>query len=266
MSATSLDIIDVLRQRREILGRLVEEPCDKRTLVDDLGVPRSTLDRAVRELEAIDLVSYTDGAYATTPVGKRIVHSFEACLERIDLALSFEPALQYLPCDAFDLDLRALSGAELLVAEPGNPYVMINRQVDRLGEMEQARGLLPLAGLHAHETAHEQIIDEGATAELVVTPAVADTLLSETNFAPLTEELLETGRFDLFVYEGEVPLFVGVFDDETVQIGVDEDGEPRALLETDRSGVREWAHETIDEYKQHATPAVKNELHEPLQP
>ena len=37
-----------------------------------------------------------------------------------------------------------------------------------------------------------------------------------------------------------------------MQVGVDEDGEPRGLLETDSEEVREWAENKYDSYKQEA--------------
>jgi hypothetical protein len=66
--------------------------------------------------------------------------------------------------------------------------------------------------------------------------------------------MLATDRFDLSVYDGEVPYYLGVLD-ETVQIGVeDENGMPRALLETDVEGLGEWASDTYAQYRERSTP------------
>lgn len=247
------DVVDVVCRRREILRYLLDEPRDKRTIVDDLDVPRTTLDRAIRELEAIDVVEYVDGEYAVTPVGERLVRGLFSFLDRVRLTMQLEPILQRVPPEEFDLDVRALGEAELLVPESGNPYVPIDRHVRRLGHADRVRGLLPFTGLQAHEAVHERVVEDGAEAELVVDPSVANVVVSTPPFAALTEEMAATNRLDLFVHEGSIPYFVGVFDDETVQIGVDEEAYPRALVETERQEVRAWAHETIDDYRRRAT-------------
>ena len=39
-------------------------------------------------------------------------------------------------------------------------------------------------------------------------------------------------------------------------MGVDEDGEPRALLETADSDMRSWSEKRFEEYKQEAEPVI----------
>lgn len=249
-----IETVEVLQRRVGVLTCLLEEPKDKRTLVEELDIPRSTLDRAVRELESINIVTYSNGKYAATPIGERLGHTFLSFLEQIEVTIELEPFLQHVSVDEFPLNLQLLTDAEVVVPADKNPYAMIDRHVQLLREADQARGMLPLVGLHGYQTAHKRIVENGAEDELIVEPDVADVLVSDPEFAELTEEMLTTGRFDLFIYDGTIPYFVGIYDDETVQIGVDEDGEPRALLETDRQEVQNWAHNIITEYKQQATP------------
>lgn len=64
-----------------------------------------------------------------------------------------------------------------------------------------------------------------------------------------------TGRYQLFEFDGEIPYFIGILDD-AVQIGVDEAGKPRALLESEHPEVRTWAENTIEEYKEEAEPVA----------
>jgi|AntRauTorcE11898_2_1112593.scaffolds.fasta_scaffold03922_5 predicted transcriptional regulator len=42
--------------------------------------------------------------------------------------------------------------------------------------------------------------------------------------------------------------------DDVVQVGVDDDGEPRALLETDDPVVRDWAHATLAAFRRDSEP------------
>ncbi|MFC7194956.1 hypothetical protein ACFQL4_10310 [Halosimplex aquaticum] len=45
-----------------------------------------------------------------------------------------------------------------------------------------------------------------------------------------------------------------MFDDEFVQVGADEDGDPRALLESDDEEVLDWARDRIEYYRRQAVP------------
>nr|WP_137285882.1 hypothetical protein [Halorussus salinisoli] len=92
-------------------------------------------------------------------------------------------------------------------------------------QAQSGKAILPLVGLHAHEAGYESIVENGAEMELIVSPEVAETLQNEAEYAELTEEMAATGRLHMFKYEGELPYAIVVLD-ETVQIDVDEAGEP----------------------------------------
>lgn len=241
----------VVLQRWEVMDCLRETSKDKRTLVEDLDCSRSTVNRAIRELESIGVIKYTDGEYGVTPLGESIASRFEEMMETVELWTQLEPFLQWMPEEEFDLELQHLEDAELLVPEPGNPWSMVNRHVSILSQANDIHCILPLTGLHAHEAVHEQVLQNDTRAELVVTSDVANTFQSDPAYAGLTEEMAATGRYHVFQYDDHIPYFIGLLDD-TVQIGVDEQGEPRALVETDNTEVRNWAATTFEDYKQQA--------------
>ena len=75
MDVSSTHSLEVLLQRVEVLERLVEGPSYRRDLSDELGVSRSTIDRAVRELEELQFVeNCRDGVRATAAGRNAIDH------------------------------------------------------------------------------------------------------------------------------------------------------------------------------------------------
>ena len=148
----------------------------------------------------------------------------------------------------FDLDLQSLADAKLVVAEPGNPWAMINRHVQLLKRLEQGWFVLPFTGMHAAETASERVVQNGATVEAIVGSSVADTFQSNPNYASAIEETTVTGRSDIFAHDGELPYALNCIND-TLQIIAAEGDEPRALVETDSEEVREWAKGEYERYK-----------------
>jgi hypothetical protein len=64
--------------------------------------------------------------------------------------------------------------------------------------------------------------------------------------------MADTGQFRLYETDEPVPYFVGAYGD-VAQIGVDEDGEPRAVYETRGEEIRSWAADRIERYVGGAT-------------
>ncbi|WP_415380697.1 helix-turn-helix transcriptional regulator [Halosimplex sp. TS25] len=255
MDDTTSELVDLLRRRAELLASLRKGPWEKRDLVEAHDLPRSTLDRAIRELEAADLVAYADGAYALTAFGEHLVHEFSEFVDRAELAVELEPFLRWTTPEAFDLDLRTLADAEVWTPEPGDPWAMVNRHVRALETADRVRGVLPLVGLHAVEAVHERVTEDDADHRFVVDANAAGTLRTDENYLPLFRDLQARPDPTFLRYEDDpVPYFVGVFDDEFVQIGVDDDGDPKALLESDAEEVLAWAHDRIDRYRRRADP------------
>ena len=251
---SALEVADVLLQRVEFVECLLAEPKDKRDLVDELGVSRSTVDRATRELETRDLIEYSSTGFTPTPLCEQAADEFFTLRETIGYRVRLDPLLRWIPDGALDLDLSHLADADLVVAEPGDPYAMINRHVQLLAEMDRGRFVLPYTGTHAAETAREQIVENGAQCELVVEPTVADAFGSDP-YTPVVEEMVATGRFDVFVYEGSFPYGLALVDG-TVQIISDENEEPRALVETRAEEVWDWAEDTYAQYKQESEKLI----------
>jgi predicted transcriptional regulator len=249
------DLLVVVLRRMAFLKRLTEGPVDKRTLVGQLDYSRSTVDRGVRELEAADLVEYHRGEYRLTSLGSRLTTRVDTLRERTRLWLELEPVLRWVPESELTFDLRSLDDAEVVVADPGDPYAVVNHHVERMRTMDEGYFLLPFVGLHGAETAYERIVHHGARCELVVAPSVADAFEENPNYADPVAEMAETDRLAVYRATDDLPLPVGVVDD-TVQILGAEGEEPRALLEVDHPEVREWALETFETCKRAAEPMV----------
>lgn len=112
---------------------------EKPALADAVGVSRSTVNRAVRELESHGLIAQTDAGYSTTTLGGLAASKVAELGDTIRIGTRLEPFLRWIPADELDLDLRTLVDAELYVPEPNDPYVMINRHVNVLEEAQEHR-------------------------------------------------------------------------------------------------------------------------------
>jgi predicted transcriptional regulator len=242
------------RTRFHALRALYEaDGLTKGELRDRLDGSRTTVGRNLDALCERGLVAKNGSGYTITRTGETITADFSDLVGTVAIANRLEPLLRWLP-EEFDVDLRQLVGAELILAEEANPYAPVNRHVEALKRAEDVRLFIGVTGQHAWEIAHRRVVDEGATHEYVVGSRVVETLRSDPNYTDPCEAMLGTGRFELSVYDSEVPYYLGLLD-ETIQIGVeDEEGMPRALVETDIDGVGKWANDTYNKYRDRSTP------------
>lgn len=228
------------------------EKGDLKTAVD--GV-RTTLTRNLEALEDRGWIHEDGRQYSITPSGEAVIEDFLGCVETVAAVSKLEALFRWVDPEAFDLDPRLLADADLVVAEPSAPYAMIDRHVARLREMEHCRVLLPITGLHAGEVSAEQIVDGGASAEVVVAEDVAEIHRSDPQYAAMVQEMVDTGRVEYYVFDGEMPYSIALID-EYVQIVVTEGDEPRALVETTAEDVYEWGAETFEAYKRQSKPML----------
>ena len=227
----------------------------KDELQASIEADRTTLTRNLDALDERGWIRTGNPTCTITPAGRDIVDEFLDLEETVEVAARFQEFFRWLSADELDLDIRELADARLFSSASGDPLAMVNRHVEKIRGIKHERALLSLTGLHAYEAAHEQVVENDAQIELVVDQNVADTFQSDSRYKELTSEMATTGRFDVYVYNGRIPYALCLLD-ETVQIGVDEEGEPRALLETESAAVRDWAEETYEAYKAQATQVI----------
>ena len=219
-----------------------------------LDASRTIVGRNLEGLCERGLVAKVGTDYALTRAGELIATDLLDLAETIGITRKLEPVLQWVPDGALDLDLGCFADAEVLVAKPGDPWSMINHQVQSIKTIDDGSwGFLPFTGLHATEANHKRVVDHGAEGELVLTPEIADIHFSDPNYAPLTEEIVETGRFEYFRYDGDLP-YALVEIDGVIQIVVADGDQPRAMVESDAAPVREWAEEKYESYKRRSEP------------
>jgi predicted transcriptional regulator len=253
----AVNIIELLARsehRVRILDLLCEHgSLEKHALGEQLDASRTTIGRNLDALEEQGWIRRTNSHCSITRQGELVAAAFADLVSEVELTDKLQSFMQWVPDGTLDLGLEHLTDAEIILPEPGDPYAMVNRHVELIRETADDRVILPVTGLHAFEALHQKIVEENATSELIVEPTIEETFRTNPSYVELYGEMVATGRFDIRVYDGDIPYYLGVLDD-TVQIGVSEDGEPRAMLETENEAVGDWAAGVHAEYKRESEP------------
>ncbi|WP_121820295.1 helix-turn-helix transcriptional regulator [Halostella salina] len=245
----AMALVRTLCNRHDFLVALRAGPCEKRSLVDDLDVSRSTVDRALRELWSAGLAEETDRGYRLTAVGRlaaSIADSLFAATRDLQTATD---VLSPLPPDA-PLDLRLLRGAT----------VDDRNRRDSLGAVESVlRDASRLYGLSTVisrarivDLVDDAVRERGATAEFVFDATLAERLreilgdrasaMVDRGFRPLTVDSVPFG------------MVLGRTDEgwKTRVVTYDDGGDLRGVVSNDRPAAAAWAWDVFRSYRSHA--------------
>lgn len=241
--------------RVEILKQLYEaDRLSKSELKDRFDVAQVTLTRNLDALEDREWIRSHLREYELLPTGEIIVEAFESVLETIEFVETIQPFLRWFPMDELEFDVTALSDATVIVSDTTNPYAPVNQHIEAMKAVDEFRCLLPAIGLPAMSVARDCVIEGDTRQELVYSPEIQSTLQTDPQYRKLVEEMIGCDNCRMFVSEREIRYYLGLCE-ERIQIGVeDDDGMPKALVETNRNEIREWATRTYRSYRKRAEP------------
>ena len=190
--------VEVLARRADLLRAVREQSRSKPALADELSVSRSTVDRAVRELEAEGVVERSGGVSLTLQ-GRLALDSYEtfaAHLQDLDAA---ETALECLPDDA-RVDRALFRDATVVEAAPVAPQRATEAYRSLVADATRVRGYASALLDGNVQTFRDRIVEHDADVEMVLDPAVLDALVGSHGSAVAASR--DTGRLTMLEASG----------------------------------------------------------------
>lgn len=248
------EVLDLLARRRSMLASLAEAPREKPVLVEATGLSRSTVDRAVRELEAAGLVERRDDGYAATATGRLVSRRDASFREDLADLAAAQPLLDLLPADA-PVAAAAVLGAEVHLATPPEPHRAYDPLLDLLSEARRVCALSPShANPETRDLLYERTVEEGCPVEFVFQRDLADHLLSEHPEA-VRAGMVE-GEFRPFAHPS-VPFGLAVgYGTDAVRCALvvyDERGDLAGVAVNDDPDALDWAERVFWRFRSEAT-------------
>jgi predicted transcriptional regulator len=167
------DLLETLHRRGRFLTLLVEDARTKRDLVDKVDVSRSTVDRAIRDLEAAGLVERTGDGYAATVAGRIVTADRDRYRRTVDGVADARSLLALLPRDA-DVPGSMIRDATAVHAAAPTPAAPLEELQERIAGSDRYRAVAaidPRTGFAA--LYEEQVLENGLDLEFVFTEELA---------------------------------------------------------------------------------------------
>ena len=248
-------LVRTLVKRWEFLTVLEGDPRTKRELEAPLDVSRSTVNRAVSELEAVDVIERLPSAeYRLTRLGRLVFHRWSMTLDDLATLLDAHARGVGLPTGEHG-EAVAFRGATVTPPGPHRTDLPFRRFRARLREADRFLGVSPGIDARFDEAVLERVLDHGFEAELVTAPGVVE-VASTPAGDPITAAL-ETGGLAVRVADGRLPFGLGLFGGEgDRELGVLLYGRSgvAGFVRTDRPVPVGWGEQLFRRYRRIADP------------
>lgn len=185
LSADVDDVLTLVANRIDVLALLEGNRVQKRTIVDELGYSRSTVNRAITKLANAGLVDDAPRGCRTTFVGKLVADRYREYVGDSAEVVNSREVLAPLPPES-DLAPTVLADAEVAVAggpSPYEPYYAVEEALKRPGPDGRVRMYVP-----AFTNPHGLDLARAMAAELPVEAVFSEELLAEL-YEDFPEEL-----------------------------------------------------------------------------
>lgn len=229
---------------------------DRRKLVEELGVSTATVNRILDGFEAHDWITNdekTGKRYRATPPGALMSAAFDLLLEETERARDLAAVLPWLPTEDLSFDPKRLADATITLPARGDPIAPVHRVVERMRSAVRVR-LLPIGYVAESLRANrDAVVGNGQSFEAVFTTEILDCIAADPTATGYLSDLLEADC-EIHHFCGTVPYGVSESDGQFAIGLVDDEGAPKALVETDDEVVGEWVRSVYETYRYAAEP------------
>lgn len=170
------DLQKCLRSRSHFLRRL-RRPHQKCELARELEESRSTIDRALRELEDAGFVEREENGYRTSLAGELALAEYDRYTARLDGLVELQATLDGLPTDE-PLDGALFEGADASLPGQCSPHEPVEALATFLSEADHASVVGTTVIPKYVDLYYERIVEEDMTADFVLFEGVVEWLLS----------------------------------------------------------------------------------------
>jgi predicted transcriptional regulator len=210
-----------------------------RDLDDRVSASRRTLKRTLRAMESRGWVHASDGAYEFTALGACILSAYEEFRDCERIADRLRPFLEHTPATAFDLDIDALTDAD--VVEPvDDPTAFADKLLDIRAGADRLREYAPFLLLDSVRQLATRVDDGPPAPDVTLVVRTDAPPRSSSEYADRFATLVEAPSADVRRNPDGPMLGFGIADGHAFLGVADENGMPTVLLAGESADLVEW--------------------------
>lgn len=257
MVESSSDLDDVLNrvaQRIEFLELLSDGEWMTKEIVDELPHSRSTVSRALRQLQETDLIEKRSDGYTVTPHGALLTEQYRDYKSEARSIFGARQLLESLPDDE-EVAREFVANARTIGSEESPPFRPLEVISDQIATGRRVHAYLPtLSGPHLLRVFRRLVVEENGSLKLFVSTELGESLLSY--YPGILGELASEGEFEIQFVDGPsygVVVSTSPEKREATVTVYSEEGAMQGGLATENDAGIEWALERVQELEDVAT-------------
>lgn len=249
------DVNETIRcivKRTRFLEQLAHGPTDKRDLEETLGVSRSTVYKAVRELEERSLVEQNADEVLFSLYGRLLFERYRSFAETASDVCDRRDLLSALPPDA-PVTPDLLAGAEVVRSEPVAPDRPLDYLEDLIRDAERVVGLAPAMFRRYVELFHDDLVSGELPTDILFERSVVEHV--RERYPDRFRESLGTDCCSLWGTDESLPfgLVLTEGEREEVVVVVYDEGRPVGVIVNDTPAALDWGRDAFESYREDAT-------------
>jgi len=231
---------------------LADGPTTQREFQEELSSSRSTVTRALSALAKRGWVEREGDRYRLTPQGRIVADGLDTLVDTVQATDELATVIEWFPYAEYDIDIEQFRGADITASTDPDPYAPSRKHATAVQDTSRFRMLLPSIDLQMVRTIEEPAVAGELTVELLVSPGMEGTIEGD-DFADALRTQIAADGMTVFVTDEPAPFYLGLSGDGLVQVGVEDDeGFPRALVESEDEKLRAWGEGVYEDVRESA--------------
>lgn len=237
-------------KRAPLFEALRDDPANARQLESSLSMSRSTIHRTMQSFDEWGLVRKRDGEFELTGLGEMIAGRLSTFDAHVEAACRLESFLNTVEPTDVEIPVQHFEDATVTRPRARQAHFGVKRILELIEDSESLRLFTSIISPVYVDVAHREMLN-GTDIQAIFDAELVDIIVEE--YRGEASEALASGRFDVLVYDG-VPFELFLFDDVVGMAAHDDDGIPRAFVETDDPDARAWAERLYERHLADASP------------
>lgn len=250
---STLEFLARSENRVQVLQLLASGTCTRDELAETTGASQATLGRILEDFRARSWARRQEGGYVATATGQLLAEGVTELLETLETEQKLRAIVPYLPADALGFDLTYLADATVTTPTQTRPTAPLRRLLARMRDAERLTAVSHTLNEQSLAVVTEQVTAGPQRFEGVFGEGAIEALARDAESWETLTRLAADEDAKLWV-RSNVPFAATVEEAGVTFLLRDEDGVVRAAVETDHPAVRDWVTDTVERYRETATP------------
>ncbi len=247
------EVIDTVARRADIVSQLVDGPKHKRDLTDEMDISRSTVYKAIRELEASFIAERTEDGYQPTLMGRLLFEEYERFYTTVRDISRPGQLLAALPKES-DVGPTLLNGADCVFPERHAPNRPVHSFEEMVREATAVKGLISVVRPRYVEVFRNRLLSGELRAELVLECPVVESLRAD--YREAFDACLRSGNVTVRETHEQLPFGLLVVEEPIPAVRVtvyNASGGIQGVITNRSDDAVEWGRSFWQRHRRHST-------------